>query len=112
MAPNGGHPFTGGKSVDELKVTLNLTLENIMIVKTITAGLAVLFLSGTAYSQEMKMCDDKTFEMVRMEVEKAPADKKEMAMAELMMAKEKMEGKMTKECSTHLEKASKASMKQ
>ncbi len=83
-----------------------------MIVKTIIAGLAVLFVSSAAFSQEMKECDDKTFEKVTMEVENAPADKKKMAMADLTMAKEKMEGKMMKECSALLEKASKASMKQ
>ena len=83
-----------------------------MIKNLLLATAATLFYSSAAFSQEMKACDDKTFEMVMMEVEKAPADKKEMAMMELNMAKEKMAAKMTKECSDHLEKASKASMKQ
>ncbi len=83
-----------------------------MYKKLVLAGVATFFFTGASFAQEMKMCDDKTFEMVKMEVEAAPEDKKEMAKMELMMAKEKMDAKMTKECSTHLEKASKASMKQ
>jgi len=82
-----------------------------MYIKILAAAGAALFLSGAAQAQEMKMCDDKTFKMVTMEVEGAPAAKKEMAMAELKMAKEKMDAKMTKDCSMHLENASKASMK-
>ena len=82
-----------------------------MIAKILATGLIGLFLSGTAFSQEMKKCDDETFAMVMKEVEGAPDDKKAMAMAELKMAKEKMDGKMTKDCSMHLDNASKASMK-
>ena len=83
-----------------------------MFKQVLLAGVAVTFFSGASFAQEMKMCDDKTFEMVKMEVDAAPEDKKKMAMMELSMAKEKMDAKMTKECSDHLEKASKASMKQ
>lgn len=39
----------------------------------------------------------------------APADKKEMAMQEFAMAKEKMEAGMAEECSGHLTKASELS---
>ncbi len=81
-----------------------------MISKIVILGLGTLLLSGSAFAQEMKKCDDKTFEMVMKEVEGAPAAKKEMAMAELKMAKDKMAAKMTKDCAMHLDNASKASM--
>jgi len=83
-----------------------------MFKRVLLAGVAATFFSSAAFAQEMMMCDDKTFEKVTMEVEAAPADKKKMAKEQLMMAKEKMDAKMTKECSELLEKASKASMKQ
>ena len=76
------------------------------------AAIAAMTLSGAAQAQEMKKCDQATFDMVMKEVEMAPADKKDMAMSELNMAKEKMDANMTDDCSMHLENASKASMGQ
>ncbi|MCF6322569.1 MAG: hypothetical protein L3J32_12490 [Rhizobiaceae bacterium] len=82
-----------------------------MMKKLIAATAVVLFMSGAAFSQEMKMCDDKTVKMVMAEVEGAPTDKKEMAMAEFNKAKMEMEASNSKDCAKHLEKASKLSMK-
>ncbi len=76
------------------------------------AAVATVAFSGVAGAQEMKKCDDSTFAMVMKEVEAAPADKKEMAMAALTMAKEKMTAGMAEDCSKQLDAASKASMKQ
>ena len=81
-----------------------------MIRFSIIAATAVLMLCGAAQAQEMMKCDDATVEMVMKEVEGAPADKKEMAMSEFNMAKEKMQGGMTEDCVMHLEAASKAAM--
>lgn len=74
-----------------------------------TAAAGFLF-AGAASAQDMMKCDDATMDMVMAEVEKAPADKKEMAMKEFEMAKEKMEGNMADDCAMHLEAASKAAM--
>ena len=54
----------------------------------------------------------RTIIEVMKEVEGAPAAKKEMAMAEFNMAKEKMTANMAQDCMMHLDAASKASMKQ
>lgn len=85
-----------------------------MFKKILLAGVATAFFSGAAVAQEMsmKMCDDKTFEKVKMEVEAAPDNMKKMAKEHLMMAKEKMDAKMSKECGVHLDKASKAAKMQ
>jgi len=82
-----------------------------MIKKLIAATSVVLFMSGAAYSQEMKACDDKTVKMVMAEVEGAPTDKKAMAMAEFEKAKMEMAANNSKDCAKHLEKAAKLSMK-
>ncbi len=85
-----------------------------MYKKILLAAVAAAFFSGSAMAQEMsmKMCDDKTFEKVKMEIDAAPDAMKKMAKEHLMMAKEKMDAKMTKECGVHLEKASMAAKKQ
>lgn len=83
-----------------------------MLKTVFAATLATLVLAGAARAEDMKKCDEATMTMVMKEVEGAPADKKEMAMAEFAMAKEKMTGGMADECSKHLDAASKASMKQ
>ncbi len=83
-----------------------------MLKVVFAAAIATVAFAGAASAQEMKKCDDAAVSMVMKEVEGAPADKKEMAMAELTMAKEKMAGGMAEDCSKHLDAASKASMKQ
>ncbi|MEM1377051.1 MAG: hypothetical protein AAGG69_06650 [Pseudomonadota bacterium] len=75
---------------------------------------ATVFLAATATvglspAHAAKVCDDDTVAMVMEQVEGAPSDKKEMAMAEFTMAKEKMKAGMTDECSGHLTKASELS---
>lgn len=82
-----------------------------MFSKILIAGVFAVSFSGFASAADMKECNDETFSMVMKQVEEAPAEKKEMAMAELAMAKEKMAASMSKDCSMHLENASKASMK-
>jgi hypothetical protein len=74
-----------------------------------TAAAGFLF-AGPAGAMDMMKCDDATMSMVMAEVDKAPADKKEMAMKEFEMAKEKMAGNMADDCAMHLEAASKAAM--
>ncbi len=76
-------------------------------MKKLAISIATLVaISSATSAQEMKACDDETFAMVMDQVEAAADDKKEMAMEELNMAKEKMAANMSKECSAHLEKAS------
>lgn len=82
-----------------------------MYAKILIAGISMLVLTGASHSPTMKKCDDATVAMVMKEVAGAPAAKKEMAMMEFKMAKDKMAANMNKECSMHLEAASKASMK-
>jgi hypothetical protein len=83
-----------------------------MIKFVLAAVVSTVAFAGIANAEEMKACDEATMTMVMKEVEAAPADKKEMAMTEFNMAKEKMAGGMAEDCSKHLTAASKASMKQ
>ena len=83
-----------------------------MFARTVLAAAALAFAAGAAGAAEIKKCDDATMAMVMKEVEGAPAAKKEMAMAEFNMAKEKMTANMAQDCMMHLDAASKASMKQ
>ena len=76
------------------------------------AALSIAALSMTAFATggahaaaHAKACDDDTVAMVMKGLENAPADKKEMAMSEFNMAKEKMAAGMADECSGHLTKA-------
>lgn len=70
-----------------------------MLSKILISGVFAASFSSFASAAEMKECNDETFSMVMKEVAAAPADKKEMATS------------MSKDCSMHLEHASKASMK-
>lgn len=78
-----------------------------MFARTLLAC-TFLAVAGSAGAAEMKKCDDATVAMVMKEVEGAPAAKKEMAMKEFTMAKEKMQANMAEDCSKHLEAASAA----
>ena len=77
------------------------------------AGLAAASLSGfvgtASAAGHAKSCDDKTIAMVMADVEKAPADKKEMAMTAFNMANENMAAGMADDCSEQLTKAAELS---
>lgn len=83
-----------------------------MLKFTLAAAIAAFAFVGPANAAETVACDDASVTMVMGLVEAAPAEKKEMAMAELTMAKEKMAAGMADECSKHLGMAKEASMKQ
>ncbi len=82
--------------------------KTVLATAVIAAG-AFAFTASANAASHAKACDDATVAMVMEGVEKAPADKKEMAMAEFNMAKEKMAAGMADECSGHLTKASELS---
>ncbi len=65
-------------------------------------------ISGMAMAQGDKVCDGETFSMVVAEVQNAPDDRKEAAIAELKIAKEKVDVGDLDACIVHLENASKA----
>ena len=84
-----------------------------MLKFVLAATVSSFAFGAVAQADEMKACDDATFKMVMTEVEAAtdaPADKKEMAMKELEMAKMAMADSKMDECSMHLGMAAEAVM--
>ncbi len=79
-----------------------------MKVLTITTLAVITTFSGMAMAEDAKLCDNETFSMVVAEVENAPTDRKEEAIGELQMAKEKADAGDLEACALHLENASKA----
>jgi hypothetical protein len=76
------------------------------------ASTSIAAFAGSANAAaHAKACDEETMSMVMESVEGAEGDKKEMAMQEFAMAKEKMEAGMAEECSGHLTKAAEMTMK-
>lgn len=81
------------------------------MIKSLFAAAALTFaVSGVAYSDEMKKCDDETVSMVMKAVEGAPEEAMKMGMKELDMAKEAMKANDMAKCSEHLGMAEKAAM--
>lgn len=75
------------------------------LLKFIIVVLSTTF-TGMVFAQEAKLCDLETFALVLDEVDNAPDEKKELAIAELKMAKEKLIAEDKEACSTHLTNAS------
>lgn len=80
-----------------------------MKLRYILAGLLAFGFAQTAAAQDALVCNPETLAQVIQEVEAAPADKKEMAMEELEMAKTKMAENDMEACSGHLTNASNTS---
>jgi len=79
---------------------------------TITAIALSNAFTSAAFAQETKACDVDSFKVVLAEVDNATTENKELAIAELKMAKDKMIADDAQGCATHLTNASNAATAQ
>ncbi len=77
-----------------------------MKIRTYLIWALCAFPGGALAAQETKACNVKTFAMVFLEVDKAPNETRELAIAELKKARAKMAEDDDVACSIHLANAS------
>jgi hypothetical protein len=80
-------------------------MKNVILKSACILGL----FAAPTFAQGELACDAETYDQIAIAAETAPAEKKDMAMAELDMAKEKMAEGDLAACSVHLNNAALAS---